>query len=223
MTTIELNRLIDHTLLKPEATRTSIERLCQEARDWKFWSVCVNPCWVSLCSELLKQTESRVCTVIGFPLGANLSSTKAFEAEWALNNGAQEIDMVINIGFVKSGTWKAVNEDIAAVVKAAQGHVVKVILETSLLSEEEKIKACHASLSSGAHFVKTSTGFNGGGATLEDIQLMKREVKDQMKIKASGGIRDLMTMQSMISAGADRIGTSSATQFLAGLKAQGEY
>ncbi|MGE0761900.1 MAG: deoxyribose-phosphate aldolase [Bdellovibrionales bacterium] len=223
MTTAHLARYIDHTLLRADASANDITKLCHEAREFNFWSVCVNPCWISFCREQLKGSAVRVCTVIGFPLGANDSATKAFEAQNAVQNGADELDMVLNIGFVKSARWHAVGDDIVAVVKAAGLRPVKVILETSLLSDDEKIKSCQEAMRAGAAFVKTSTGFSTAGATVEDVRLMKQTVGDHLKVKASGGVRDLASLQKMIAAGAERIGTSSATQFLAGQKADEGY
>ena len=188
----DLASMIDHTLLKPDATADQIAQLCYEARKYKFASVCINPTHVKLCAELLEGTQVKVCTVIGFPLGASAPEVKAFEAQTAINDGATEIDMVINIGAVKAGDLTLVARDIHEVVKVghAAGAIVKVIIETALLNEEEKVTACLLSKEAGADFVKTSTGFSGGGATVEDINLMRRVVGPTMGVKASGGVRD---------------------------------
>jgi len=202
--------MIDHTLLKQDATKDLIEDLCNEAMEYNFASVCVNPTFVKFCEGLLKGTDVKIATVVGFPLGANTKEVKAFETIDAINNGATEIDMVINIGALKDKDYKTVKEDIEEVVNAAKSKaIVKVIIETCLLTEEEKIKACEISKDAGADFVKTSTGFSTGGATVEDVKLMKSIVKDDLEIKASGGVRDLKTAMEMIEAGATRLGTSS--------------
>lgn len=202
--------MIDHTVLKPEATRDMIETLCKEAMEYNFAAVCVNPYHVNFCKEILKGSSVKIATVIGFPLGANTKEVKAFETIDAINNGAVEIDMVINIGALKDKDYKTVKEDIEAVVNAAcDKAIVKVIIETSLLTEEEKVKACELSMEAGAHFVKTSTGFSTGGATIEDVKLMKSIVGDKLEVKASGGVRDLKTAMEMVEAGATRLGTSS--------------
>ena len=203
-------KMIDHTLLKQDAAADQIEKLCREAVSCGFCSVCVNSSFVSLCAGLLKDTDVKVCTVIGFPLGAMSTGAKAAEAALAVKDGAQELDMVIHTGMAKSGNWDYVKKDIAAVVQAAEGRaLVKVILETCLLTEEEKEKACLAAKEAGADFVKTSTGFSTGGATVDDIRLMRRIVGPEMGVKASGGIRCLADVQAMVEAGADRIGTSA--------------
>ncbi|WP_028987209.1 deoxyribose-phosphate aldolase [Thermicanus aegyptius] len=213
----ELSRYIDHTLLKPEADRDSIVKLCREAKEYGFASVCVNPMWVPLCKDELEGSDVKVCTVIGFPLGANTTETKVYETLKAIKDGASEVDMVIRLGSVKSGDWKSVEEDIHAVVEAAKPTaLVKVILETGYLTREEKVKACRVSEKAGADFVKTSTGFGKGGATLEDIRLMRETVGKQMGVKASGGIRDYDTAIRMIEAGATRIGASSGVQIVTG-------
>lgn len=207
---MDLAGLIDHTLLKPEATKEEIIQLCQEAKEYRFHSVCVHPVWVKTCSQLLKDSEVKVCTVIGFPLGANKPEVKAFETGQAILDGAREVDMVLNIGALKSGDDKLVLEDIAAVVEAARGQaLVKVILETSLLNEGEKVKACQLAKQAGAHFVKTSTGFSTGGASIEDVALMRDTVGHSLGVKASGGIRDRQFCLQLLEAGATRIGTSS--------------
>jgi deoxyribose-phosphate aldolase len=202
---------IDHTLLKPEATPEQIMQLCAEAQQYRFASVCVNPTHVPLCVRQLKGVPVAVCTVIGFPLGATTTKTKVFEATQAAGNGARELDMVINIGALKAGLYGEVATDIRNVVEAghAQGALVKVIIETSLLSDEEKIAACMLAARAGADFVKTSTGFSGGGATAEDIALMRRVVGPEVGVKASGGVRTLADAQAMIAAGATRIGASA--------------
>lgn len=203
-----LCRMIDHTLLKPEATSAQIIKLCQEARENGFASVCINPNYVSLAKGVLEGSGVKVCTVIGFPLGANEPTTKAFEAKLAVSNGAQELDMVLNIGALKNGDNDLVLQDIQGVVNA--GVPVKVILQTCLLTDDEKIVSCQLCEKAGAAFVKTSTGFMGGGATEKDIRLMKNAVSTKVKVKASGGIRTFLQAVSMVSAGADRIGTGSA-------------
>lgn len=206
-----LARKIDHTLLKPEATKEQIEKLCDEAKTYRFYSVCVNPSWVETASELLKGTDVKVCTVIGFPLGATTTEVKREETKDAIAKGATEVDMVIPVGKLKSGQDEAVKADIAAVVEAAKDQaLVKVIIETSLLTEEEKVKACQLAVEAGADYVKTSTGFSTGGATVEDIRLMRQTVGPDIGVKASGGIRDLKTANAMIEAGASRIGASSS-------------
>ncbi len=204
-----LASMIDHTLLKPEATRAQIEKLCAEAKQYRFATVCVQPFRVAVCAELLKGSQVKVCTVIGFPLGANRAEVKALETVRACADGAGEFDMVMNIGALKDGNLAAVENDIASVIKAAQGRTVKVILETALLSDEEIKSACAVCIIAGADFVKTSTGFGPGGATVHHVKLMKETVGDQLEVKASGGIRDRETMIAMIEAGATRIGTSN--------------
>ena len=210
-------RFIDHTLLKPEATRDQIIKLCEEARCYNFASVCVNPTWVKLCAQQLKSTpDVAVCTVIGFPLGATLPDVKAFETERAIANGATEIDMVQNVGALKSGDIDLVRRDMAAVVEAAHagGAICKVILETGLLNDAEKETACQIAKEVGADFVKTSTGFVPGGATTADIALMRRVVGTEMGVKASGGVRSFADASVMIAAGATRIGASAGVRIL---------
>lgn len=202
-------RYIDHTLLKPEATEADIVRLCREAVENSFYSVCINPSYVKLAVKELQNSTVKVCAVIGFPLGATTAAVKAFETSEAVTNGASEIDMVIHIGALKSGREKYVFDEITAVVKAAGGNTVKVIIETGFLTNEEKILACRLAKDAGAHFVKTSTGFGPGGATIGDVQLMRETVGQQVGIKASGGVRTAEAARQMIEAGADRIGTSS--------------
>ncbi|WP_027416817.1 deoxyribose-phosphate aldolase [Aneurinibacillus terranovensis] len=209
-----LSSYIDHTLLKQEATSKDIEKLCDEARQFKFASVCINPHFVSLATKWLQGSEVKVCTVIGFPLGANTTTVKVSETEDAIRNGASEIDMVINIGALKEKNDEIVFRDIAGVVNAAKGKTVKVIIETCLLTEEEKRRACMLSKEAGAHFVKTSTGFSTGGAIVEDVELMKATVGDKLEVKASGGIRDQESALKMIKAGATRIGTSNGVKIV---------
>lgn len=206
--------MIDHTLLKPEATRQEILTLCTEAKEYQFASVCVNPVWVPFVVETLQGSSVAVCTVIGFPLGASTIDTKIAETKEAVLNGAMEIDMVINIGLLKSGDKETIKKEIQAIVQAAQGKVVKVIMETCLLTEEEKITACMIAKEAGAHFVKTSTGFSNGGATVEDVALMRKIVGDQMGVKASGGIRTWDDAKALIQAGATRIGASKGIQIV---------
>jgi deoxyribose-phosphate aldolase len=212
-----LARLIDHTLLSPSASREEITRLCEEARKYGFASVCVNPCYVPLCAQLLRMTSVKVCTVVGFPLGANRSQVKAFETTRAIEDGAQEVDMVANIGALKSRDHELVECDIRAVVEACRGIVVsKVIIEAALLTDEEKVTVCDLARSAGADFVKTSTGFGPGGATPHDVALMRSVVGERMGVKAAGGIRDLETAQEMIAAGASRIGASASVKIVGG-------
>jgi deoxyribose-phosphate aldolase len=208
--------LIDHTLLKPEATRNDIVKLCQEALRFQFASVCVNPCYVPLAAEQLRGSAVRVCTVAGFPLGATLTQVKAYEAAEAVRLGAQEVDMVINVGALKSGQDDFVEQDIRAVVDACHraGAICKVILETALLTPDEKVRACLASKNAGADFVKTSTGFGPGGATAEDVALMRAVVGREMGVKAAGGVRTLEDLKKMVSAGATRIGASASVKIL---------
>lgn len=201
---------IDHTLLKPEATREQVKKICDEAKQYGFASVCVNPSYIGYVAEQLKGSKVAPCCVIGFPLGATMPEVKAYETEMAIQNGAKEVDMVINIGAVKSGEWDIVRKDIESVVRASRGRaLVKVILETCLLNNGEKTEASKASKLAGADFVKTSTGFSKGGATVEDVRLMRETVGPDMGVKASGGVRDKKTACAMIDAGATRLGTSS--------------
>ncbi|MCM3797094.1 deoxyribose-phosphate aldolase [Caldibacillus thermoamylovorans] len=207
---MEIAKYIDHTLLKADATKSQIETLCNEAKEYGFFSVCVNPTWVSFAANILEGSDVKVCTVIGFPLGATTSETKAFETVNAIHNGAKEVDMVINIGALKSGDLDAVKNDIEAVVNAAKGQaLVKVIIETSLLTDDEKKTACRLAVEAGADYVKTSTGFSTGGATAGDIQLMRKTVGPEIGVKASGGVRTAADAKAMIEAGASRIGASS--------------
>ncbi len=210
----DLARYIDHTLLKPDATEAQIRQLCAEAIEYGFASVCVNPTWVPLAAQLLAGAQPVVATVIGFPLGATLPVVKAFETHQALTEGATEFDMVINIGALKSRDFRLVERDIAGVVDAAQGHVVKVIIETALLTDEEKVEACVIAKAAGADFVKTSTGFASKGATVEDVALMRRIVGQDMGVKASGGIRSAQDAKAMIEAGATRIGASAGVKII---------
>jgi deoxyribose-phosphate aldolase len=216
--------MIDHTLLKQDSTKQQIETLCKEAREYAFASVCVNPAWVNYASKLLSGTGVKVCTVIGFPLGASTPETKAFETKNAIDNGAEEVDMVINIGALKDGNDELVEKDIKAVVNAAKGKALtKVIIETCLLTEEEKVRACQLAVKAGADFVKTSTGFSTGGATVEDIALMRKTVGPDIGVKASGGVRSAEDAEKMIEAGATRIGTSSGVAIVKGLSGKSDY
>jgi len=212
----EVAKYIDHTLLKPEATREEIEKLCQEARKFNFASVCVNPTWVKECAFALHGSPVKVCTVIGFPLGAGVADVKAYETRRAIFDGATEIDMVVNIGALKSGDDAMVRRDIQAVVAAAHEGcaIVKVIIETALLTDEEKVRACLLAKEAGADFVKTSTGFSKGGATVADIELMRRTVGSEVGVKAAGGVRDLASAREMIAAGATRIGASAGVKIV---------
>ena len=215
---LNIAKMIDHTLLKPDATQQEIAQLCFEARKYGFASVCVNPTWVELCAELLKGSSVKVCTVIGFPLGATAPEVKAFEAETSIRRGASEIDMVINIGALKARDLELVARDIRGVVNVShtRGAIVKVIIETVLLTDEEKTIACLLSKEAGADFVKTSTGFAGGGATVNDVLLMRRAVGPEMGVKASGGVRTFEDAESMIKAGATRIGASAGVKIIQG-------
>lgn len=216
-----LNKYIDHTLLKPDSTRAQIEKLCAEAREQQFATVCVNPCWIAFCKQQLQGSDVGVCTVIGFPLGAMTTEAKAFECRDAIEKGADEIDMVINIGALKDRDRKTVINDIRAVKQAAGSQPLKVILETCLLSDEEKVLACQCCMEAGADFVKTSTGFSKAGATVQDVRLMKETVGDVCQVKAAGGVRSFEDLKAMIEAGADRIGTSSGVALLEGQEISG--
>ncbi|UTH11363.1 deoxyribose-phosphate aldolase [Macrococcoides canis] len=220
---MNLAKYIDHTALKPETTKAQIEQLAQEAREYGFMSVCVNPTHVQYAKSLLEGTDVLVCTVIGFPLGANTPAVKAFETKDAIDNGAGEVDMVINIGALKDKNYDLVAEDIKAVVEAAGDVTTKVIIETALLTDEEKVEACEIAKAQGADFVKTSTGFSTGGATKEDIALMRKAVGPDMGVKASGGVRSYEDVMAMIDAGATRIGASAGVQILKGEEAKGDY
>jgi len=216
----DIGRMIDHTLLKPDATEADVRKLCDEARRFNFASVCVNPSWVKLCKQLLTGTRVMVCTVVGFPLGATSPESKGAETHQAIMDGADEIDMVINVGALKAGDNAKVLEDIKSVVRSAAGHTVKVILETGLLNDEEKRRGCEISVDAGAHFVKTSTGFGPGGATPEDIALMRSVVGPKIGVKASGGVRDYETARKMVAAGASRIGASASIAIVKGSKGE---
>lgn len=214
----KLAKMIDHTLLKP-AKKSQIQQLCAEARDNGFASVCVNPVYVKLCASLLQDTDVKVCTVVGFPLGENTTQTKVFETKNAIKFGATEIDMVINQSWAYGNEWKKVEKEIAAVVKAAKGVTVKVILETCNLNDKQIVKACQASVNAGANFVKTSTGFGKGGATVEAVKLMADTVKEHgLEVKASGGVRTYEDAVAMVEAGATRIGTSNGLAIVEGCK-----
>lgn len=220
---MKLNKYIDHTLLKADASQEQIETLIEEAKKYDFASVCVNPTWVSFAAQALKATDVKVCTVIGFPLGANTPEIKAFETSDAIQNGANEVDMVINIGALKSRNFDLVERDIRAVVEAAKGTLVKVIIETCLLTDDEKVKACQIAQKAGADFVKTSTGFSTGGATVADVALMRKTVGPDMGVKASGGARSYEDALAFIKAGATRIGASSGVAIMEGDVANGDY
>ncbi len=220
---MKLNSYIDHTLLKAEATQSQIEKLCQEARENEFFSVCVNSYFVKSAVALLAGSKVKICTVVGFPLGASTMETKRFEAMKAIAEGAKEVDMVINISAIKSGNWQYVLDDMSSLAQVChqQGAILKVILETCLLTEEEKKKACELAVKAQVDFVKTSTGFSTGGATIEDIKLMRSIVGPQIGVKASGGIRNAETALAMIQAGATRLGTSASVEIAKGTSAQG--
>lgn len=216
MNSREIAKYIDHTLLKPEASEEAVRKLCAEARDFGFASVCVNGEFTELVARELKGSDVKTCVVIGFPLGAGTSAAKAFEAADAVSRGAEEIDMVLSVGRLRSGDTAAVREDIQSVVRSAEGALVKVIIETCLLTDEQKELACRLAEEAGAHFVKTSTGFSTGGATAEDVALMRRVVGDRLGVKASGGIRKREDAERMIAAGASRIGASASVAICAG-------
>ncbi|HEL1785160.1 deoxyribose-phosphate aldolase [Streptococcus suis] len=220
---MKLNKYIDHTILKPETTQEQVEKILAEAKEYNFASVCVNPTWVALAAESLKDSDVKVCTVIGFPLGANTPAVKAFETKDAISNGADEIDMVINIGALKTGNYDLVLEDIKAVVAASGDKLVKVIIEACLLTDDEKVKACQLSQEAGADYVKTSTGFSTGGATVADVALMRKTVGPDMGVKASGGARSYEDAIAFIEAGASRIGASSGVAIMNGAQADGDY
>lgn len=214
---------IDHTLLKMDATENEIKKVCDEAKAHHFFSVCVNSSYVPFVANALKGSEVKTCCVVGFPLGACLTSVKAFEAEKAIEAGANEIDMVINVGFLKSGQKEAVKSDIAAVKKACGDELLKVILETCLLTKEEIVEVCSMCKDLNVEFVKTSTGFSAGGATVEDVRLMRQTVGEKMGVKASGGVRSVETAQAMIEAGANRLGTSSGVAIVKGVESNSAY
>lgn len=203
------NKMIDHTVLKADTPLETIKRICDEAMEYGFASVCINPCHVAYCADYLKDSDVNVCTVIGFPLGANTSAVKAFETKDAIANGADEIDMVMNIGALKDKNYDLVRDDVKAVVEAANGTLVKVILETCLLTEDEIKKACELCVEAKTDYVKTSTGFSTRGATIEDVRIMKEAVHGKAKVKAAGGVRTPEDMVKIVAAGADRIGTSA--------------
>lgn len=214
---------IDHTLLKPTATEEEVEALCEQAAQHRFASVCVNPSFVAYCARKLKGTGVMVCTVVGFPLGATTTATKVFETREAIANGADEIDMVVHIGRLKSGDYEYVCNDIRGVVQASQGRTTKIILETTLLTDDEKVAGCILSKAAGASFVKTSTGFGGGGATAEDVALMRKVVGADLGVKASGGIRSCDDAAKMVAAGANRLGASASVAIVAGKTGTGNY
>ena len=218
---MNLNKYIDHTVLKADTPKAKVQQIIDEAIQYDFMSVCINPTWVSFAAEKLAATDVKVCTVIGFPLGANTSTVKAFEAAEAIKNGADEVDMIINIGAAKDGDWDLVESDIQAVVDASKDVTTKVIIETSLLTDEEKVKACQAAVRAGADFVKTSTGFSTAGATVADIALMRQTVGPDVGVKASGGVRSIADAQAMIEAGATRLGTSNGVDIMKGNVADG--
>ncbi len=210
----DLARLIDHTLLKSETKIEDIKKLCEEALKYQFYSVCINPCYVKTAKEFLKNSDIKICTVISFPLGASTIKTKIYEATEAIENGADEIDMVMNIGMFKSNRYEYIYEEISSIKKAIEYRILKVIIETSILSEEEKIKASEIIKKSGANFVKTSTGFSQGGVTKEDVLLIRKSVGDNFGIKASGGIKTYQQAVELIKAGATRIGSSSSVKIM---------
>ena len=220
---MKLNKFIDHTILKPETTQEQVEKILSEAKEYDFASVCVNPTWVSLAAESLKDSDVKVCTVIGFPLGANTSAVKAFETKDAIANGADEIDMVINIGALKAGNDALVLDDIKAVVDASGDKLVKVIIEACLLTDDEKVRACQLSKEAGADYVKTSTGFSTGGAKVADVALMRKTVGPDMGVKASGGARSYEDAIAFIEAGASRISASSGVAIMNVAQADGDY
>ncbi len=213
---MKINKMIDHTFLKATGTKGDIDTLINEAIEHDFASVCVNSSWVAYCNEKLKGSDVMVCTVVGFPLGAMDTESKVFETRQAIKNGADEIDMVINVGKMLDGDYKYVGEEIRRIVEAASGKTVKVIFETCLLTKDQIVEACKLSVTAGAHFVKTSTGFSTGGATVEDVELMKKTVGEMAEVKASGGVRSTEDLEKMIAAGATRIGTSSGVKLLNG-------
>ncbi|WP_339020302.1 deoxyribose-phosphate aldolase [Spiroplasma endosymbiont of Atherix ibis] len=220
---MKLNRYIDHTLLKADAQKKEIEKLCNEAKEWDFVTVCINPCHISYAKELLKDTNVGITTVVGFPLGATTSEVKVFETKQAIENGATEIDMVINIGAVKDANWDLVLNDMKAVKKAASKNCVKVILENCLLTKEEIVKCCELALEAKLEFVKTSTGFSTSGANLEDVALMKSIVQDKAKVKAAGGVRAFEDAIKMIENGAQRLGISGGVAIIKGEEHKNGY
>lgn len=218
-----MNKYIDHTLLKQDATHAQIEQLCLEAKEYDFMSVCINPGFVSFANALLTGSDVKVCTVIGFPLGASTTATKIFETKDALANGADEIDMVINVSDLKDQRYDAIESEIRGIKEATGTNVLKVILETCLLTKEEIVKACELSVAAGADFVKTSTGFSTGGATAEDVALMKETVQNNAQVKASGGVRSKADFDAMVAAGATRIGASSGVALMQGETSKSDY
>ena len=220
---MKLNQYIDHTILKATATADEVRQLCAEARTHEFFSVCINSAWVSLAKSMVAGSPVKVCSVIGFPLGAMSTAAKVFEAQQAVSDGADEIDMVINVGWLKSGQNDAVREEIRAIKKAIGSRVLKVIIETCYLSDEEKVLACNLSLDAGADFVKTSTGFGTGGATFDDVQLMLNAVNGKAAVKASGGVRDIETALKYVGMGVKRLGTSNGVKIVAGETTTGGY
>jgi deoxyribose-phosphate aldolase len=222
--TLNIEKYIDHTALKADLEYEDIKKLCEEARKYGFYSVCVNPTWVATCRDLLNGSDVEICTVIGFPLGATTPDAKAYETKNAIENGATEVDMVINIGALKDGNDQLVLDDIRAVVEEARGKaLIKVIIETSLLTKEEKVRACKLSVQAEADYVKTSTGFSTGGATVEDIKLMREVVGPEIGVKASGGVRNKESAEEMIAAGATRIGASTGVAIMEGKVAVSQY
>lgn len=220
---MNINKYIDHTLLKADSVQSQLDQLIEEAKAYDFASVCVNPCWVAYAAKALKGTDVKVCTVVGFPLGATTSATKAFETKDAIENGADEIDMVINIGLLKQGDYQAVEDDMRAVVEASGDKSVKVIIEACLLTDDEKVKACQLAVNAGVDFVKTSTGFSTGGATVSDVKLMRQTVGPDIGVKAAGGARSLEDALAFVEAGATRIGTSAGVTIMKGEVANGGY
>ncbi|SRR3712207_1428310 len=220
---MNINKYIDHTLLKADSVQSQLDQLIEEAKAYDFASVCVNPCWVAYAAKALKGTDVKVCTVVGFPLGATTSATKAFETKDAIENGADEIDMVINIGLLKQGDYQAVEDDMRAVVEASGDKLVKVIIEACLLTDDEKVKACQLAVNAGVDFVKTSTGFSTGGATVSDVKLMRQTVGPDIGVKAAGGTRSLEDALAFVEAGATRIGTSAGVTIMKGEVANGGY
>ncbi len=221
---MKINQYVDHTLLKAVATKKDIEKLCNEAKEYEFYSVCVNGANVAEAYKQVKDTNVKVAAVIGFPLGAMATDVKVFEAKKAIEDGASEIDMVINVGALKDGNYEYVEKEIAEIKKAIGDNVLKVIIETCYLTDEEKVKACELSVNANADFVKTSTGFGTGGATFEDVELMKKTVGDKAQVKASGGVKDLDTAKKYIELGATRLGTSSGIEIIKGLEIEeGKY
>lgn len=214
---MDINKYIDHTQLAADATKDKIKKLCDEAKEYDFASVCVNSCWVKYCAEELKDSSVNVCTVVGFPLGAMVTRAKAYEAKCAVEDGADEVDMVINIGALHDKDYSLVEEDIREVKKACGDKLLKVIIEACLLSDEEKVKACELAVAAGADYVKTSTGFSKSGATAEDVALMRKTVGDKLGVKAAGGIRDSETAKKMIAAGASRLGCSAGIAIMKGM------